>query len=202
MLISLPSDISKYSFGLQAIVKIQGLSICTISKYPKHFPKPSFLGLNFPVFMRAIKSIINLRRCYHVRNYVPVFTFRIIAVWFTNKKELKYLSVHDFKTFPALYTSNSLERVLKTWAFLRTKSLVVSFTWSLRLNAVDLIKADSWQLNSKIIFVLFEFTASSILASTSRNFLFFSFFWKLSSKKSIESRSSFLLLWYHYFLMS
>ena len=55
------------------------------------------------------------------------------------------------------------------------KDLVVSSTSSLRFTAIDLIEADSWQLNSRTTFALFEFTVSSVLASISKNFLFSQF---------------------------
>ena len=165
------------------------LSVSLSVSFCLHFSVKSF-----PVFVWAIKSIVNFRRCDHFKNYVPIFIFRNIVARVANKYQ--YLSARDkyelslsrifgryFCTFfsgKQNVSSISYTKLIRVsfanMSIFPDKNLVVSFTWLLCLTAKYLTEADSWQLNSKIIFVLFEFTASLILASISWNLLFFRFF--------------------------
>ena len=54
---------------------------------------------------------------------------------------------------------------LANMSILPDKNLVVTLMWWFFLAAEDLIEADSWLLNSRIIFVFLESTASAVFES-------------------------------------
>ena len=81
LIISLFSNSSKYSLGLQAIVRRQGLSILLILKYLKHLCKNSFLRTEFvPVLMRRIKTMVNFICDNYLKNYFSPFFLLISLV--------------------------------------------------------------------------------------------------------------------------
>ena len=55
-LISLPTNISKKSFWLQA--KMQGMSMCSISRYARHFLKFSFLVVTFSQYSCELLNLL------------------------------------------------------------------------------------------------------------------------------------------------
>ena len=58
--ISLPTNISKNYFRLKAMVKMQGLSMCSISKYPRHFLQLSFLALIFSQYSCELSNLLQI----------------------------------------------------------------------------------------------------------------------------------------------
>ena len=57
---SLLTNISKCSFGLQAMVRMQGSSMCLISKYPRHFLIFSFLALKFSQYSCELSNLLQI----------------------------------------------------------------------------------------------------------------------------------------------
>ena len=72
LLISLRRNISKYFFGLQAMVKMQGSSMHSISKFLRHFLKFSFLVLKFSQYSCELSNLMKSQICYTTK---PMFIF-------------------------------------------------------------------------------------------------------------------------------
>ena len=127
---------------------------------------------------------------WYISTFSTLYFLKIERIFSSGKQNV-------FKTLYMKLISKSLANM----SILPDKNLVVTFMWSFLFTAKDLVEADSQSLNSRIILVFLESTASWIFESMSMNFLFFFLpFLRLCSKESTASKTSSILFSRYSFL--